>query len=66
MEKDWGIVRAFGKLFLAEIAKEVLVDNNIDAIIINKKDSSYQSFGDIELYVHNDNIEKAKELIKEV
>ncbi len=66
MEKDWEIAKVFIKLYLAEIAKEVLADNNIESVIINKKDSSYQSFGDIELYVNKNNIEKAKELIKEV
>jgi len=66
MEKGWVNIRNFGKIYLAEIAKEVLEDNNIEAVIINKKDSSYTSFGDIELYVKEENKDKAIELIKEI
>ncbi|MCK4464740.1 MAG: DUF2007 domain-containing protein [Bacteroidales bacterium] len=51
---------------MAEIAKQVLADKEIRSIIINKKDSSYNDFGDIELYVNHDFFIKAKALIKEI
>ena len=35
----------------ANIVKGMLEENNITAIILNKLDSSYLAFGDIELYV---------------
>jgi hypothetical protein len=35
----------------ANIIKGMLEENNITAIILNKLDSSYLAFGDIELYV---------------
>ena len=35
----------------ANIIKGMLEENNIRAIILNKLDSSYLAFGDIELYV---------------
>ncbi|RLD48105.1 MAG: DUF2007 domain-containing protein [Bacteroidetes bacterium] len=66
MEKGWTNIRNFNKAYLAEIAKEVLTDNNIESVIINKKDSSYTTFGDIELYVREENAETAKQLIKEL
>ena len=66
MEKDWVIVYSTNKIYLAEIAKQVLADNGMDSIIINKKDSSYNDFGDIELYVNRDFVIKAKALIKEI
>jgi hypothetical protein len=65
MEKDWEVVRSFGKLYLAEIAIEALKDNGINGVILNQKDSSYHAFGDIELYVHVDDLEKAKDLLKD-
>ena len=37
-----------------EIAKSILLENNIDSIDISKKDSSYV-FGEIELYVQEKN-----------
>jgi len=36
MEKDWVIVYSTNKIYLAEIAKQVLADNGMDSIIINK------------------------------
>jgi len=66
MEKDWELVKAFNKAYVADIALEVLADNKIRGVILNKKDSSYMSFGDVEVYVHESNLEKAKELLKEL
>lgn len=66
MEKDWVIVYSTNQMYLAEIAKQVLADNGMNSIIINKKDSSYNDFGDIELYVNHDFFIKAKALIKEI
>ena len=64
MEKDWVHVYSTDKLFQAEILKQVLADHNIEAVIINKKDSSYK-FGEIEVYVRHDHIIEAKMLAKE-
>ena len=66
MEKDWKLVKAFAKAYLADIALEVLAENNISGVILNKKDSSYMSFGDVEVYVHESNIEKAIKLLEEL
>jgi len=65
MEKDWVLVYTAGQMFQAEIFKNVLGDHGIEAVIINKMDSSYQAFGEIEVYVKNDHIIKAKMLAKE-
>ena len=60
------MVYSTNQIYLAEIAKQVLADKEIRSIIINKKDSSYNDFGDIELYVNRDFVIKAKALIKEI
>ena len=52
-------------MFQAEIFKQVLADHEIEAVIINKMDSSYKSFGEIEIYVKNVNVIKAKMLAKQ-
>jgi hypothetical protein len=46
----------------AEIVKAVLNDAEIEAIILNQKDSSYH-FGSIEVKVENDNTMKALKII---
>ncbi|MEE9460643.1 MAG: DUF2007 domain-containing protein [Bacteroidales bacterium] len=65
MEKDWVQVYSTDKMFQAEILKQVLADHEIEAVIINKMDSSYKSFGEIEIYVKNVNVIKAKMLAKQ-
>lgn len=66
MEKDW--VRAYDtqQEYMAELARAVLSDNDIESVVINKKDSSYNSFGDVEVYVKRDNILKAKLILKQI
>ena len=46
-----------------ELLKGFLNENNIVAMSINKKDSSYLSFGEIELLVNEKDVMKAKTLI---
>jgi len=65
MEKGWVQVYTTDKMFQAEILKQVLADHDIEAVIMNKMDSSYRAFGEIELYVKYDNVIKAKMLAKE-
>ena len=64
MEKGWVRIYTTNQMFQAEIFKRVLADHDIEAVIINKMDSSYRSFGEIEIYVKNDHVIKAKLLAK--
>ena len=59
MEKDWKQVFLAGELYQAEIARELLENNGINAVVINKKDSSYLAFGNLEVYVNENDEEKA-------
>ena len=61
------VITTTGQEYQAEIAREILEDNDITAIILNKKDSMYQfAHGDIEVYIHKDNREKAEEILKKL
>ncbi|MCA5006597.1 putative signal transducing protein [Sphingobacterium bovistauri] len=51
MEKDWIKVRTYTKPLEAEIVKQMLEENDIAVVLLNKQDSSYL-FGKIELYVN--------------
>ena len=65
MEKNWICIFRTSAIHLAEIAKDLLHEENIDAVVINKKDSNYQ-FGILEVYVERDNAVKAKHILKDV
>ncbi|MCD4665262.1 MAG: DUF2007 domain-containing protein [Bacteroidales bacterium] len=62
MNKDWIKIYSTGVNYKAELLKGLLFENNIEAVIINKKDSSY-GFGELELYVNSDDAVKAKHII---
>lgn len=50
--------------FEAILIQDKLLDANVDVVLLNKKDSTYQTFGQIELYVPILQAEKAKTLLK--
>lgn len=66
MEKDWKQVFLTGEMYRAEIARELLEHNGINAVILNQKDSSYTSFGNIEVYVNEKDVDKSIEILKEL
>ena len=43
--------------------KDLLENENIPAVIVNKKDSSYLAFGEIELNVRREDILNAKVIV---
>jgi hypothetical protein len=63
MEKDWVLLYSSNVMHEVYMKRIYLEENGINAVIINKKDSLYQSFGEIELYVNRESVLKAKKLI---
>lgn len=63
--KDWICVYSTGNPVMAEIAKGVLGDNNITAVLLNQQDSFYK-FGEVEVRVQANDCVKAKHLLKEL
>ena len=48
----------------AEIIKQMLQENSISVVLLNKQDSSYLMFGFIELYVNKKQFSQATKLLK--
>lgn len=63
---NWTSVFETDQLYKAELIKDILCNNNIDAVILNQKDSSYTSFGEIYVMVSQEEKEKAEGIIKTV
>ena len=63
-KNSWETVYKTETIFRAEIVKGVLQDNDIDSIIINKKDSNYH-FGHFEVTVPRSSIMKAIKIIRD-
>ncbi|MBW8334718.1 MAG: DUF2007 domain-containing protein [Prolixibacteraceae bacterium] len=66
MEKDWVCVFQTGQSFQAEIAKEILENEEIKCVILNENESAFPSVGNIEVMVHKDFAEKATEFLKDL
>ena len=64
MEKDWVKIFESSNEARTEMARQLLRDNDIDSVIINKKDRSY-GFGEYELYCKRDHVIRAKLYLKE-
>ena len=62
MKNEWVIVYSTSDVFRAEVIKQMLLSNSIDAISMNQKDSSYH-FGSVNIYTKEKDMKKAKEII---
>lgn len=63
MEKNWVKIYTSFNFYQAEIVKQVLIENHIETVLMNKQDSSHKTFGLIEVYIHQDDFSKAIEII---
>ena len=64
VEKNWTKIYSSNNPINAEIIKQMLEESGINTVDINQQDSSYNMFGNIHLYVHQELYRKATELIK--
>ncbi|MDD3877125.1 MAG: DUF2007 domain-containing protein [Bacteroidales bacterium] len=62
MKEDWVRIYSHSQAYNVEIVKALLADNNIESVILNKKDSNY-FFGEVELYVSEEDVLIAKQII---
>ena len=63
MEKDWIRIFTSTNFYQSEIVKQMLVENHIASVLINKQDSAHRNFGNIEVYIHQEDFSKAIEII---
>jgi hypothetical protein len=61
--QSWQKIYATRNAAEASIIQGMLEENNIQVQVMNKQDSSYLNFGDIELYVPGHLVETAKQLM---
>ena len=62
--ENWTCVYTTNQVYKAEAVKDLLIEENIEAVVVNKKDSAYTVFGEVELYVQPEDENLAIELIK--
>ena len=62
MQKDWIKVYRSTDLYRSELLRQALIENQIEAVLVNKQGYPY-NIGEVEVYVHTLNLQKAMEII---
>jgi len=62
MEAGWVKIYTSADFFKSELVRQVLIDHEIEAIIINKQGFPYR-IGEVEVYIHEVDFQKALEII---
>lgn len=62
MNSSWVKIYSSTQYIKAEIVRQVLVDHEIDAVLMNKQDSSYK-FGEVQVFIHESHFDAAIEII---
>lgn len=62
MEAGWVKIYTSPDFFKSELVRQVLIDHEIEAIIINKQGFPYR-IGEVEVYIHELDFQKALEII---
>ena len=63
MEKNWVKIFTSADYYESEMIKQALAGHHIDTVILNKQDSSHRTFGDIEVYIHQEDFSNAIEVL---
>lgn len=63
MDKNWAKIYATDADYKVDIARNILNEVEIQSVIVDKKDSAYGVFGEIELYVQRQNVIKALHIL---
>lgn len=63
MEQNWIKFFTSTNFYQSEMVKQMLIENHIDAVVLNKQDSSHRTFGSIEVYIHKEDFPQAVEIM---
>lgn len=62
---NWSKIYETKKPYRAEIVKDILEQRGLKAIVLNKKDTAYDIFGQLEVHVNADEVLKALKIIED-
>ena len=63
MEKNWVKIFTSADYYKSEMVKQALAGYDIATVLLNKQASSHRAFGDIEVYIHQEDFSAAIEII---
>ncbi|MDF2432906.1 MAG: hypothetical protein JWP44_2537 [Mucilaginibacter sp.] len=63
MENNWVKIYTSANYYQSEMVKQALAGYQIDSVLLNKQDSSHRTFGDVEVYIHQEDFSHAIEIL---
>lgn len=66
MEKDFVKIYSSADPYQADMAHDILDENDIQCVVLNQHDSMIPSIGEIEIYVHESDETAALEILKKM
>lgn len=66
MEKGWKNIYNTTEEHIITMAKDMLEDGGIEAVVINHKDSAYVCWGEYELFIREEKVEEAEAILKQI
>ena len=63
MNDEWVCIYSTDREYRAELLKIMLSEHDIECVILNKQDSSYKMFGEVEIHTRRDDAVRAIHLI---
>lgn len=66
MEEGWKEVYMTADQYQAAMAKDILENAGIKAVLLNQHDSAHKSFGEFLIHVTDEHVARAVELLKEL
>jgi len=62
MSIDWVRIYTSRDFYKSEIVRQILIDHEIEAVLLNKQGFPYQ-IGEVEVYIHHKDFQEALEII---
>lgn len=63
MESEWVKIFTSDNFFQSEMVKQLLTQHEIEAVLMNKRDSAHNTFGQVEVYIHQSVFSQAIEIL---
>jgi dTDP-D-glucose 4,6-dehydratase len=63
MEKNWIKIFSSSNYYQSEMVKQALIGHHIESVLLNKQDTTYRTFGEVEVYIHQEDFSNAIEII---
>jgi transcription antitermination factor NusA-like protein len=63
MEKNWVKIFSSSNYYQSEMVKQALAGHHIESVLLNKQDTTYRTFGEVEVYIHQEDFSNAIEII---